>query len=669
MSDVPSSLEYKDQGLTLNEIHQERRKRVPPSSGKKSQSNSAVTRHNQNQDVATHGRDVPSDIEYKEQGMTLGDIAQQRSRRNTREPPSDLSFKEQGMMLGDIVQQRMRRGEKPSYSNSTPNTFQNHTKLDREQRHAKLPANISNQASLPPLSTTNPHDGRARAQEPGAIAVRPSTSARQRDSSFRTSPSDTLPTLGGSGNTDEEEPYLAEAQLVETKPIQAVPWEFKRWWVVAGVALLLVIVIIVSAVVASLQGRSPDDENIGSPSPPSSSATPEELRPSPQPTIALTMVPSSAPTQFAWIPTDEILRTDDPLFGRTIQLSGDGRIAVVGGASGVRTYDAIDEDSITSWRERNDIHKGWGTNEDFGKAVDLTYGGDYLAVSDAQAGLVHIYFWRFGWTPFGSAIPASGVVTVAMSRESFGVVAIGRNFQFEVYKWNGSEWALLGQPFTNRDARWGTTLSLNGDGTIVAFGDSTHDQAGVGRIQVFEWKDDTWKQRGSDVVPKSSGTDIRFGRSAVLSSDGNTLIGGANFYDVIPGVSSNNAGLVEAFRWDGNDWVPKGQPLVGPSNTQIEFGRHLAVNQDGTVLLAATPYSDEGGSVFVYHYVQKDDKWVQRGQTLHSKAQGDSFGYSLAVSRDGNFLAVSASDADWDGRRRLTEGTYVRFYAAGGVKE
>lgn len=100
------------------------------------------------------------------------------------------------------------------------------------------------------------------------------------------------------------------------------------------------------------------------------------------------------------------------------------------------------------------------------------------------------------------------------------------------------------------------------------------------------------------------------------------------------------------------------------SNTDAHdtFGTALALSGDGTTLAAAAPgesssafgvggeqgnYAGTAGSGAVYIYTRVSDGWLQQNYLKASNtSMGDSFGISIALSNDGNTLAVGASLED-----------------------
>ena len=106
--------------------------------------------------------------------------------------------------------------------------------------------------------------------------------------------------------------------------------------------------------------------------------------------------------------------------------------------------------------------------------------------------------------------------------------------------------------------------------------------------------------------------------------------------------------------------ITRQQAYIKASNTEAadEFGRSLALNADGNTLAVGAPFEDsaatgiggdqsdntapDAGAVYVYN--RSGAAWSQQAYVKASNANaGDNFGTAVALSADGNTLAVGAS--------------------------
>ena len=164
----------------------------------------------------------------------------------------------------------------------------------------------------------------------------------------------------------------------------------------------------------------------------------------------------------------------------------------------------------------------------------------------------------------------------------------------------------------------------------------------------------------------------QFGYTVALSGDGNTMAVGAAAEDgAAKGVNGNqadhsalDAGAVYVFVRNGGAWAQ--QAYVKASNTKAgsQFGSSLALSSDGNTLAvgaigeasAATGINGDQadgsipGAGAVYIFTRTGATWSQQAYVKASntgeKTDGDQFGYSVALSGDGNTLATGAISED-----------------------
>ena len=115
----------------------------------------------------------------------------------------------------------------------------------------------------------------------------------------------------------------------------------------------------------------------------------------------------------------------------------------------------------------------------------------------------------------------------------------------------------------------GYQVALSADGKILAFGVSgatTVNGTDSGLVRVYECVDNSWVQRGSDILGLSD--NERFGRAVSLSNDGSTLAVGAP-------TANTNIGLVRTYQWDGSNYVrtDDGLALTGGFSGD-DYGSH-----------------------------------------------------------------------------------------------
>jgi FG-GAP repeat protein len=166
--------------------------------------------------------------------------------------------------------------------------------------------------------------------------------------------------------------------------------------------------------------------------------------------------------------------------------------------------------------------------------------------------------------------------------------------------------------------------------------------------------------------------DDQLGFMVALSGDGNTMAASSTVEEsAAKGVNGNqadhsalNAGAVYVFVRNGGEWVQ--QAYLKASNTRAgdQFGSSLALSNDGNTLAVGAvgePSSATGvngnqadasmpGAGAVYVFTRTGAAWSQQAYVKASntgeKSDGDQFGYSVALSGDGNTLATGAISED-----------------------
>lgn len=173
------------------------------------------------------------------------------------------------------------------------------------------------------------------------------------------------------------------------------------------------------------------------------------------------------------------------------------------------------------------------------------------------------------------------------------------------------------------------------------------------------------------VKAANAGEGDQFGHAVALSGDGNTLAVGAPMENGSAGINSNpaddsedDAGAVYVYVRRGSDWVQEAYIKASNAESLDQFGNAVALSADGGTLAVAAYFEDgdaagtNGGqsdnsvpqSGAVYVFVRNGTAWSQQAYLKASNAgepdDGDTFGFTLDLSADGNYLAVGAPSED-----------------------
>jgi len=250
------------------------------------------------------------------------------------------------------------------------------------------------------------------------------------------------------------------------------------------------------------------------------------------------------------------------------------------------------------------------------------------------------------WTQLASEVAGGGDYDefgdkVALSADgtimAVGAIAAGGGAgQVRAYGYVSGAWTQLGDPIngTATKDKFGSSVALSADGTIMAVGASQSGQLKPGLVRVFQFGSDKWTQLGADITGLAD--KDQFGASLALSADGTTLAVGAPNKDRSP---DTRVGQVRAFKLVGSSWTPVGANIDG-AKTDDFLGTSVALSSDGTVMAVGVPSSGVNlNRVQIFELVASS--WTQVGTDITAAANG-SFGRSVALSKDGTIVAVGA---------------------------
>ena len=296
---------------------------------------------------------------------------------------------------------------------------------------------------------------------------------------------------------------------------------------------------------------------------------------------------------------------------------------------------------------------------------------------------------------FATSITFSRVPPLALGESTIDVVVTAEDgvttqtYTILVTRLNFAQEAYIKASNSGVGDAFGGSVALSSDGNTMAVGAQNEDSSASG-VDGDETNDDStnsgavyvfargtggaWTQQA---YLKASNTDADpefaedfFGLAVAISADGNTLAVGATREDsVATGVNGDEtdnsarfAGAVYVFTRDtGGVWTQ--QAYVKASNTDAVdfFGRSVALSADGNTLAAGAFFENSGatginGNQFdntaldagaAYVFTRSSGAWTQQAYIKASNTGAeDHFGFRVALSADGDTLAVSAQDED-----------------------
>ncbi|MGZ0015717.1 T9SS type A sorting domain-containing protein [Yeosuana sp. AK3] len=325
----------------------------------------------------------------------------------------------------------------------------------------------------------------------------------------------------------------------------------------------------------------------------------------------------------------------------------------------------------------NDI-EGKTANEFSGWSVSLAADGNTVAIgaplnsdNGSIAGQVRIFENNSGtWSQIGSDIngEASGDrfgSSVSISSDG-SIVAIGainndgndtNSGHVRVYENITGVWTQIGSDIDGEaiNDQLGTSVSISSDGTTVATGAPKNDGNGsdAGHVRVFKNILGVWTQIGSDVDGEAAFDQS--GNSVSLSSDGNILAIGAKSNSG----SASGSGHVRVYENITGVWTQIGSDIDGEAAFD-QSGHSVALSSDGTVLAIGAPSNGGTGELAGHVRVYKNTAgvWTQIGNDINAEAANDFFGWSVSLSSNGLIVAIGAYLNDGNG----SNSGHVRVY-------
>jgi hypothetical protein len=287
-------------------------------------------------------------------------------------------------------------------------------------------------------------------------------------------------------------------------------------------------------------------------------------------------------------------------FGASVALSENGNVLAIGALEKVYVLSKRNGD----WVQQQVLTASNGELRDaFGLSVALNADGTVLAV--------------------GASYEDGSPTNPIEGPDDNAVTNSGAVYLFTNSNGIWAEQAYLKAPNATVDAAFGSDVAISADGNTVAIGAEGRDDY-AGAAYVFSKQDGDWVQQAFLVGDTEKAG--HFGRSIVLSGDGSVLAVGASYEGAVYLFDSSSG-------WAGQDYLTLSDPSSG-------FGNSVSLSADGTVLAV-------GAHEYAYVFSKDVDGWAEQTHfTASNWEDNDDFGFSLALSPEGGFLAVSAGMDD-----------------------
>jgi FG-GAP repeat protein len=310
-----------------------------------------------------------------------------------------------------------------------------------------------------------------------------------------------------------------------------------------------------------------------------------------------------------------------------------------------------------------------GLNDHFGSSVALSRDGNTMAVAahwEASAAT------GVNGNQNDDSLPQAGAVYI--------FTRTGTNWTQQAY----IKASNTGNAAQGDGDQFGFSLALSGDGNTVAVGAITEDSGArqingnqsddtaqsAGAVYVFSRTGTTWAQQAYIKSANQDGGDL-LGFSVGLSFDGNTLAaaafnesGGGKGFNPPDDNKSQGSGALYIFTRQNGGWSQQAYIKASRGETSDGFGFATSISEDGNTVAVGsgdeaclTPGIDppgcendappgRGANIWVgaaYVFVRTGTTWSEQTFIKAPNARPyNSFGVRLALSGDGNALAVTS---------------------------
>ncbi|MCP4494933.1 MAG: integrin [Gammaproteobacteria bacterium] len=365
------------------------------------------------------------------------------------------------------------------------------------------------------------------------------------------------------------------------------------------------------------------------------------------------------------------------VFGASVSLSSDGTTLAVGASQEGSNATGVNGDSSNNdkpysgavyvftrsgvdWVQQAYIKaSNTDTLDFFGGSISLSADGDTLAIA--------------------ASFESSDAIGINGDEDNNEANRSGAVYVFTRTNSTWSQQAYVKASNTESDDKFGTSISISGDGNSLAVGargekssagvngdESNNSMSGAGAVYVYLRNGDTWEQQAY-VKASNTGVLDYFGTTVSLDESGELLaVGAKGERSNSTGVNNNefnddktSSGAVYVFNLSGDSWVQ--QAYIKASNTDSfdEFGTSISISADGSTLAIGTVLessnatgvdgdesnNDATGSGAVYVFESTGSSWTQQAYVKASNSGAvDHFGHSLSLSGDGNILVVGADE-------------------------
>lgn len=192
---------------------------------------------------------------------------------------------------------------------------------------------------------------------------------------------------------------------------------------------------------------------------------------------------------------------------------------------------------------------------------------------------------------------------------------------------------------------FGASSAINSRGDRIIIGASTESTETVaGAAYIYDRFGDTWVQ-SAKIEPNDGVSGDVFGRSVAMNGDGTVVLVGSRDNSE----KASKAGAVYMFKLENGIWVQKHKFFGNDFPVYSQFGSSCALNTEGTVALIGAFNNNEKGSNAgaVYYFTYDGETWIQRQKFFSTDiAVGDNFGSAVSINETADYAVIGAMADD-----------------------
>jgi len=291
----------------------------------------------------------------------------------------------------------------------------------------------------------------------------------------------------------------------------------------------------------------------------------------------------------------------------------------------------------------------------FGQSIACTPDTEYIVIGALNKASIYIYKWSgttytlkqtiISQTPM---ITNDYAVTASISDNGNRILVGSWNYNSGIgraylYEKTGLDWISYSEfLFENSGGiaadHFGLGVKLSGDGNTIAIS-APGNNVTEGSLFIYKWDGSSWS--GFEYSSSDGIAGDMLGRHIGMSYDGNKIVAGTRCWNQ----GNVNQGATYLFEWNGSAYSETHKFTASDGVANDKFGYSVAMSSDGNSVAIGSPFpqgSAVKGKAYVFRY--RNSAWIEEAILNGSdSAAGEFYGNITAISGDGSVIAVSAS--------------------------